>query len=97
METYPICTGQRLTVDTQGAERGVRGEALVPLAGPGLRGGFHEVPLELADAGVMPEQVLLRLIELLPRAASRGERRGRRWEGKGNRKDTFKGRETGEN
>lgn len=43
----------------------MRGQTLVPLAGPLLRDRLHEVPLQLADAGVMPEQVLLRLIELL--------------------------------
>lgn len=49
------------------------GQALVPLTGPGLWGGFHEVPLQLTDAGMVPEQVLLRLIELLYGGKSRGE------------------------
>lgn len=69
-ETYPICAWQRLTVDTQGAERRVRGQAFVPLAGPLLRDGLHEVPLQLADAGVVPQQVFLGLIELLHSAKS---------------------------
>lgn len=71
-KTYPICAGQGLTIDTQGAERGVCGQTLVPLAGPGLWDGFHEVLLQLTDAGVMPEQVLLRLFELLQRGEGGG-------------------------
>lgn len=50
------------------------GQALVPLTGPGLRDGFHEVPLQLTDTGMMPEQVLLRLSELLNRGNLKGER-----------------------
>lgn len=50
------------------------GQALVPLTGLLLWDGFHEVPLQLADTGVMPEQVLLRLIELLYGGKSRGKR-----------------------
>lgn len=41
------------------------GQALVPLARPGLRDGFHEVSLQLADTGMVPEQFLLRLFKLL--------------------------------
>lgn len=40
-------------------------QTFVPLTGPGLRDGFHEVPLQLADTGMMPEKVLLRFIKLL--------------------------------
>jgi len=81
-ETYPIGTGQRLTIDTQGAERRVRGQALVPLTGPVLRSGFHEVPFQLTDAGMMPEQVLLRLIKLLEGAESRGTDSAERGKGR---------------
>ncbi len=84
-QTYPICTGQRLTIDTQGAERRVCGQALVPLTGPLLWDGFHEVPLQLADTGMMPEQVLLRLIELLYEGKSREERQCGGGEGAGKR------------
>lgn len=54
----------------------MRGQALVPLAGPLLRDGLHEVPLQLADAGMMPEQVLLRLIEFLYGGESRKQGAG---------------------
>lgn len=64
-ETHPIRAGQRLPVDPHGAERGVRGQALVPLAGPLLGHGLHEVPLQLADAGVVLEDVLVGLVQVL--------------------------------
>lgn len=51
------------------------GQALVPFARLGIWDRFHEVSLQLTDAGVMPEQVLLRLIELLCRGKPRRERR----------------------
>lgn len=41
------------------------GQTLVPLARLRLGNGLHEVPLQLADAGVVPEQLLLRLVEIL--------------------------------
>lgn len=63
--THPIRAGQRLAVDPHGAERGVRGQALVPLAGPLLRDGLHEVPLQLTDAGVVLEDVLVGLVKVL--------------------------------
>ena len=63
----------------------MRGQALVPLTGPGLRGGFHEVPLQLTDAGMVPEQVLLRLIKLLYRGKSRRETKCGEGEGAGKR------------
>lgn len=43
----------------------MRGQALVPLTRLLLWDGFHEVPLQLTDAGVMLQQVLVRFIELL--------------------------------
>lgn len=64
-ETHPIRAGQRLAVDSYGAERGVRGQALVPLAGPLLRDGLHEVPLQLTDAGMVFEDVLVGLVKVL--------------------------------
>lgn len=50
----------------------MRGQTLVPFARPRLRNGLHEVPLQFADAGVMLEQVLLRLVKLLHREKSDG-------------------------
>lgn len=50
----------------------MRGQALVPLAGPLLGHGLHEVPLQLADAGVVLEDVLVGLVEVL-RGAGAGE------------------------
>lgn len=41
------------------------GQTLVPLAQLRLGNGLHEVPLQLADAGVVPEQLFLRLVEVL--------------------------------
>lgn len=73
-KTYPIRTGQRLTIDNQGAERRVCGQALVPLTRSGLRGSFHEVPLQLADTGMMPEQLLLGLLKLLYGGKLQGEK-----------------------
>lgn len=64
-ETYPICTGQRLTINSQRAERRMGGQALVPLARLRLWDSLHKGPLELTDAGMMSEQVLVRFIELL--------------------------------
>lgn len=75
-ETYPICTGKRLTIDPQGAERRVRGQALVPLTGPLFRDGTHEVPLQLTDASMMLEHILVRLVEILRGGKSRGEKNG---------------------
>lgn len=56
----------------------MRGQALVPFARPGLWNGLHEVPLQLADAGVMLEQVLLRLFKLLHGEKSEGRGGGGR-------------------
>ena len=53
----------------------MRGQALVPLTGPLLRDGTHEVPLKLTDAGVMLEHILVRLVEILRGGKSRGEKR----------------------
>lgn len=64
-ETHPIRAGQWLAVDPHGAERGVRGQALVPLAGPLLGDGLHEVPLQLTDAGMVLEDVLVGLVKVL--------------------------------
>lgn len=74
-QTYPIRAGQRLTVDSQGAEGRVCGQALVPLTWLVIWDRLHEVSLQLTDAGVMPEQHLLRLIEILYRGKSRWKRR----------------------
>lgn len=52
----------------------MRRQTLVPLAGPLFWDGFHEVPLQLTDTGMMLEQVLLRFIELLYGGKSRGEK-----------------------
>lgn len=57
----------KLTVDVRRAERRVRGKTLVPLAGPRLRHGLHETPLQLADASVMTHYLGLRLIQVLER------------------------------
>lgn len=54
------------------------GQALVPLTGPLLRDGFHEVPLQLTDTGMMLEQVLLGLIELLYGGKDSGKAAGKR-------------------
>lgn len=75
-ETHPIRAGQRLPVDPHGAERGVRGQALVPLAGPLLGHGLHEVPFQLADAGVVLEDVLVGLVEVLREGRVREEMAG---------------------
>lgn len=57
------------------------GQALVPLTGPLLRDGLHKVPLKLADAGMMLQDVLVGLVEILQGAgrddAQRGEDAGR--------------------
>lgn len=54
----------------------MRGQALVPLAGPLLGHGLHEVPLQLADAGVVLEDVLVGLVEVLRREGVREEMAG---------------------
>lgn len=55
----------------------MRGQALVPLTRLLLWDGFHEVPLQLTDAGMMLQQVLVRLIELLHTAKKgRGSAKG---------------------
>lgn len=70
--TYPIGTGQRLTIDNHGAKRRVCGQTFLPLTRPGLRDSFHEVPLQLADTGMMPQQLLLGLFKLLYDGKVRG-------------------------
>lgn len=56
----------------------MRGQALVPLTRSLLWDGFHKVPLQLTDTGMMLQQVLVRLIELL-----QGAKRGRECAGVG--------------
>lgn len=64
-ETHPIRAGQRLPVDSHGAERGVRGQTLVPLARSLLGDGLHEVPLQLTDAGMVLKDVFVGLFKFL--------------------------------
>lgn len=56
------------------AERRMGGETLVPLARPRIGNRRHEVPLELTDTGVVPNDLILGLIQVLL------ERRGRQEE-----------------
>lgn len=51
------------------------GQALVPLTGPLLWDGLHKVPLKLADAGVMLQDVLVGLVEIL-QGTGRDDARG---------------------
>lgn len=55
----------------------MRGQALVPLTGPLLWDGLHKVPLKLADAGVMLQDVLVGLVEILQGAGRDDAQRGR--------------------
>lgn len=55
----------------------MRGQTLVPFTLPRLRHSLHEVPLQFTDAGVMLEQVLLRLIKLLHESEKVERRRTR--------------------
>lgn len=61
----------------------MRGQALVPLTGPLLRDGLHKVPLKLADAGVMLQDVLVGLVEILQGAGRDNARGGERMQGGG--------------
>lgn len=67
------------------------GQALVPLTWLVIWDRLHEVSLQLTDAGVMPEQHLLRLIEILYRGKSRWERRCGWGGGEGWRKRIIQG------
>lgn len=67
------------------------GQALVPFAGPpGLWDRRHEVPLQLTDTSMMPDEILLGLIKVLE--GGREKWRGRE-EGEGGWE---RGRERGE-
>lgn len=54
----------------------MRGQALVPLTGPLLWDGLHKAPLKLADAGVMLQDVLVGLVEILQGAGRDDAQRG---------------------
>lgn len=54
-----------LTIDARCAERRVGGKTLIPLAGPRLRYRLHETPFQLADAGMVPHNFSLGLIQVL--------------------------------
>lgn len=60
--THSICSRGNLPVDVEASERGVGGQTFVPLTGPGLGDGLHEVLLQLTDVGMVLLYFFLRLI-----------------------------------